>query len=109
MAVPLFIPTEEGVGELQLGYGEVRGSTLVISFNDLLPAQAIRHRIETGGIVGITFVIPEDEAEHAKETEDEIQRQQDEARTAREAGEITPDMLERDARDLELLDTIEPE
>lgn len=80
IAVPLYIPTEDGFGELELGVGEMRGSTLLISFNDLIPAQAIARRISEGGIVGITFVIPADEAEEAKEIEDAIQASQDAVR-----------------------------
>lgn len=97
--VPLYIPTENngGVGTLTLGTGEMRGNTLLIAFNDLIPAQAIRHRIERGGIVGITFVIPEDEAEEARQTEEEIARIQQEKRDQadlellKEDAELTPD------------------
>jgi hypothetical protein len=105
LAIPLYVPTEEGFGELVLGIGEMRGSTLLINFNDLIPAQAIAHRIERGGIVGITFVIPADENEIHKENEDAIQAAQDAAREANGEAELT----ERDIRDLALLDTLEPE
>lgn len=75
--IPIYIPTEDGYGELELGNAEVRGSTLIVNFNDLIPAQAIKHRIERGGIVGLTFVIPAEEGEMHKENEDNIQREQD--------------------------------
>lgn len=99
--VPIFIPTTDGVGDLILGTGEVRGQTLVVTFNDLLPAEAIRRRIEAGELTGITFTIPEDEAEAAEKSEGDIQARQDAERLAK--GEMT----ERDKRDLELLDTLE--
>ena len=83
--IPLLIPIEEGgAGEIVLGFGDVRGSTLVINFNDLIPAQAIRNRIERGDIVGITFVIPEDEAAALKTIEDDIQKEQDDLRARKE-------------------------
>ena len=107
IAVPLYIPTEDGYGELVLGIGEIRGSTLVIGFNDLLPAQAIARRIANGGIVGITFVIPEEENEIHKQNEDAIQAQQDAAREAAEGESL--ELTDRDVRDLALLETLEPD
>lgn len=94
--IPLYIPTEGGAGELALGMGELRGDTLIINFNNKLPAQAIRHRIERGGIVGITFVIPEEEAEAYRA--EEAQREKDAADLAllREDDELTPDDLQTD-------------
>jgi hypothetical protein len=86
LAVPLYIPTEGGAGELVLGSGEVRGSTLIITFNTLLPSEAIKHRIERGEIVGITFVIPEDEAEAYRE---------DEERRAKDAADLS--LLQEDS------------
>jgi hypothetical protein len=108
--IPLYIPTEDGYGELVLGTGEMRGSTLVINFSDLIPAAAIKHRIERGGIVGITFVIPEDEGAIHKENEDAIQAAQDAAREAKAIadGEEIP-LSDRDVRDLALLETLEPD
>lgn len=78
--VPIYIPTEEGAGELALGIAVMRGDTLSVQFNDKIPAQAIKARIARGDIVGLTFVIPDDEAAEAKVREDEIQQRQDEAR-----------------------------
>lgn len=91
IAVPIYIPTEDGVGDIILGNAEVRGSTLIINFNDLLPAEAIKRRIEQGFLTGVTFVIPEDEAERAKIEEDDIQRRQDEARAHQEVLETETD------------------
>jgi len=99
LMIPLLIPTEEGAGALALGNGEVRGSTLIINFNDLIPAQAIRQRIERGDIVGITFVIPEDEAEAAKETEDAIQAAQDAAREEAKVPETEEERIIREAEE----------
>jgi hypothetical protein len=89
--IPIFIPTEDGVnGDLELGKGSIRGDTLIIEFNQKLPAVAIKRRIERGELVGITFVIPDDEAEDAREEEEE-----------RKKREMT--QHERDLADLELL------
>lgn len=112
--VPIFIPTADGQsGDIVLGRGEMRGSTLVLSFNDLIPAQAIAHRIQRGGLVGITFIIPAEENEQHDANESAIQAAQDERRerieTLRAAGyteeQITAaiEISERDKRDLELL------
>ena len=112
--VPIFIPTADGQsGDIVLGRGEMRGSTLVLSFNDLIPAQAIAHRIQRGGLVGITFIIPAEENEQHDANESAIQAAQDERRerieTLRAAGyteeQITAaiEISERDRRDLELL------
>ena len=112
--VPIFIPTADGQsGDIVLGRGEMRGSTLVLSFNDLIPAQAIAHRIQRGGLVGITFIIPAEENEQHDANEAAIQAAQDERRerieTLRAAGyteeQITAaiEISERDRRDLELL------
>lgn len=112
--VPIFIPTADGQsGDIVLGRGEMRGSTLVLSFNDLIPAQAIAHRIQRGGLIGITFIIPAEENEQHDANESAIQAAQDERRerieTLRAAGyteeQITAaiDMSERDKRDLEML------
>lgn len=103
LAIPVYIPTEDGVGELELGNAEVRGSTLIINFNDLIPSEAIRRRIEQGYLTGVTFVIPEDEAAAAKEREDEIQRHQDEARAHQEMleNETPEEKLARELREEE--------
>lgn len=71
--LPIYIPTEEGVGDLVIGNAEVRGSTLVVNFSDNIPAEAIRSRIVRGELTGMTFTIPPDEAEAAEE--EEIARQ----------------------------------
>lgn len=68
--LPIYIPTEEGVGDLVIGNAEVRGSTLVVNFADNLPAEAIRARIIRGELTGMTFTIPPDEAEAAREEEE---------------------------------------
>lgn len=113
--VPIFIPTEDGQsGDIVLGFGEVRGSSLILNFNDLIPAQAIKHRIERGGLVGLTFIIPAEENEQHKANEDAIQAQQDAMRARREElkeqgltdeeiGEIL--MSEKDKADLAALNT----
>jgi hypothetical protein len=89
--IPVYIPTEDGVnGELELGKASIRGGTLIVEFNNKLPSVAIQHRIERGGIVGLTFVIPEDEAAEAREAEE-----------ARKEEEMTP--LDKDIRDIEIL------
>lgn len=89
--IPVFIPTEDGVnGDLELGKASIRGGTLIIEFNNKLPSVAIQHRIERGGIVGVTFVIPDDEAQAAREAEEE-----------RKNEEMTP--LDKDIRDIEIL------
>lgn len=111
--VPIFIPTADGLsGDIVLGRGEMRGSTLVLSFNDLIPAQAIAHRIKRGGLVGLTFIIPAEENDQHEANEAAIQAQQDAAREAREAAEKSGEALgltDRDERDLALLETIEPD
>lgn len=70
--VPVYIPTEDGYGELELGKAQVRGNSLIIEFNEKLPSVAIQNRIARGDIVGVTFVIPEAEAEAAREAEAEL-------------------------------------
>lgn len=91
--IPVYIPTEDGYGELELGKASMKVGTLVIEFNTKLPSIAIQNRILRGDIVGVTFVIPEDEAAEAREAE---------AMREQEA---------RDAADLEILNTddISPE
>ena len=112
--VPIFIPTADGQsGDIVLGRGEMRGSTLVLSFNDLIPAQAIAHRIQRGGLVGLTFIIPAEENEQHDANEAAIQAAQDERRerieTLRAAGyteeQITAaiELSEREKWDLDLL------
>lgn len=89
--IPVWIPTEDGVnGELELGKASIRGGTLIVEFNNKLPSVAIQRRIERGGIVGLTFVIPEEEAAEAREAE-----------AARKEEEMTP--LDKDIRDIEIL------
>jgi len=89
--IPIFIPTEDGVnGDLVLGKASIRSGTLIVEFNNKLPAVAIQHRIERGGIVGLTFVIPEEEAAEARAAEEE-----------RKNAEMTP--LDKDIRDIEIL------
>lgn len=124
LEVPIYIPTEDGqAGDLALGMGEMRGSTLIISFNDLIPAQAIAHRIARGGLVGITFIIPAEENDQHKANEDAIQAAQDLRRqrveSLREAGfteeqikealALAEGLTDRDERDLALLEEIEPD
>jgi cation transport regulator ChaC len=97
--IPVFIPTEDGInGNLELGKATIKGGTLIIEFNNKLPSVAIQRRIERGDVVGVTFVIPEEEAEQAREAEEE-----------RKLEAMSQD--ERDFRDLELLqgDEITPE
>ena len=67
--IPVYIPVDGGAGDLELGKAQVKGNTLIIEFNNKLPSAAIKHRIERGAIVGVTFVIPEDEAQEAREAE----------------------------------------
>ena len=67
--VPIYIPTEDGYGDLELGQAHIRGNTLIVEFNTKLPSVAIKNRIERGEIVGLTFVIPPDEAEEARRME----------------------------------------
>lgn len=119
--VPMFIPTADGQsGDIVLGYGEMRGSAFVLNFNDLIPAQAIRHRIQRGGLIGITFVIPAEENEQHQANEDAIQAQQDAVRARRlelkeqgftdeQIGEIL--MSEKDKADIAALDidNVDPE
>lgn len=69
--IPVYIPVDGGAGDLELGKAQVKGDTLIIEFNNKLPSAAIKHRIERGAIVGVTFVIPEDEAQEAREAEAE--------------------------------------
>lgn len=124
LQIPIFIPTEDGQsGDIVLGIGEMRGSTLIINFNDLIPAQAIAHRIDRGGLIGITFIIPAEENDQHKANEDEIQRRQDERRakiqSLRDAGmteeqiqeaiAVAEGLTDRDERDLKLLEDIEPD
>lgn len=89
IVIPVFIPTEGGVGDLVLGEASVGESTLVIEFNNKLPSVAILRAIQRGEIIGVTFVAPA------------LQEAAEEA--AKE--ELTQD--ERDARDLELLQSDE--
>lgn len=103
--IPVYIPTEGGVGDLELGKASIKSGTLVVEFNNKLPSVAIQRRIERGELVGITFVIPEDEAEAARKSE--AQREKELAE--QEAEEVPAELTDRDKRDLELLDTIEPE
>lgn len=89
--IPVFIPTEDGVnGNLELGKASIKGGTLVIEFNNKLPSVAIQRRIERGDVVGVTFVIPEAEAEEAREAEEE-----------RKNAEMT--QHDKDLRDIEIL------
>lgn len=96
LQVPLYIPTEGGAGALVLGKGVMRGDTLIIDFNDKLPAQAIKHRIERGGIVGITFVIPDEEAEAYRESEAQREKDATDLALLREDDELAPDDLKTD-------------
>ena len=73
--VPVYIPTEGGYGDLELGKARMVGQSLVIEFNNKLPSVAIQQRIARGGIVGVTFVIPEEEAEYARHSEAELAKQ----------------------------------
>lgn len=93
--IPVYIPTEDGYGELELGKAQIKGQSLIIEFNNKLPSVAIQSRIARGGIVGVTFVIPPDEAEEARQSEAELERQKaepeveetEEEKAAREAEE----------------------
>ena len=73
--IPVYIPTEGGYGDLELGKARMVGQSLVIEFNNKLPSVAIQQRIARGGIVGVTFVIPEEEAEYARQTEADLEKQ----------------------------------
>lgn len=100
--IPVFIPTEDGVGEIELGKATIRSGTLLVEFNNKLPSVAIQHRIERGGIIGLSFVIPELEAAEARVAEDERKNQQEEDLS----------QTDRDVRDLEALksdDELTPE
>lgn len=102
IVIPIYIPTNDGVGEIVLGNAELRGDTLLVNFNDYIPAQAIKHRIQRGGIVGLTFVIPEEENAVHEENEAEIAKRQQEARDLADleklkgVDELTPDDLQTD-------------
>lgn len=89
--IPVYIPTEDGVnGDLELGKASIRSGTLIIEFNNKLPSVAIQRRIERGGLVGVTFVIPEEEAAEAREAEED-----------RKYKEMT--QHDKDLRDIEIL------
>lgn len=105
--IPVFIPTEDGVnGDLELGKATMKAGTLIIEFNNKTPSVAIQRRIERGAIVGVTFVVPEDEAEAARESEAERAKELAEELIA---SELPAELTERDVRDLEMLDSIEPD
>lgn len=108
--VPVYIPTEDGYGDLELGKATVKGGTLIIEFNSKMPSVAILNRIARGDIVGVTFVIPESEAEEARRHEEERANQveepqepeTDEQRVAREAAEEAQAKVDQAFLDAEL-------
>lgn len=109
--VPVYIPTTDGYGDLELGKATVKGGTLLVEFNNKLPSMAILNRIARGEIVGLTFVIPQDEAEEAEREEkvreataaQEIPEEEtEEERKVREAEEETQAKVDQAFLDAEL-------
>lgn len=80
--IPVYIPTNDGVGGLELGKGSLKSGTLVIEFNNNLPSVAIQRMLARGELLGLSFVMV--------------------------AAEEEPSQEEKDARDLELLKSDEP-
>lgn len=80
--IPVYIPTNDGVGGLELGKGSLKSGTLVIEFNNKLPSVAVQRMLERGELLGLSFVMVVAEEE--------------------------PSQDEKDARDLELLQSDEP-
>lgn len=66
--VPVYLPTEAGVTTgIELGKANLKAGTLVIEFNDKLPAMAIQRLLERGQLLGVSFVMVDPEKEPTPE------------------------------------------
>lgn len=81
--IPIYMPGSDGVTDIVLAKGRLKGGTLILEFESNLPGVAIQRMLGRGELLGMSFVMLE--AEPAVETQDE-----------------------KDARDLEILQSDEP-
>ena len=68
IVIPVFMPTEEGVSDVELANAQLKAGTLVMEFRNNAPGIAIQRMLERGVLLGLSFVLADPE-EKEKETD----------------------------------------
>lgn len=58
---PVYIPGNDGELKLEIATASLKAGTLVVEFNDRLPAQAIQRMIANERLVGLAVVVLDDQ------------------------------------------------
>lgn len=59
--IPVLLPTTNGASDYAIGKATLDEGTLTVKFDETFPAQAIQRMIDKGRILGMTFVMIEEE------------------------------------------------
>ena len=59
--IPVLLPTANGASDYVIGKATLDEGTLTVFLDETFPAQAIQRMIDKGRILGITFVMIEEE------------------------------------------------
>lgn len=69
--IPVFMPTETGISEVELAHARLKSGTLVMEFRNNAPGIAIQRLIDRGVLLGLSFVLAEPSEEPTQEEKDE--------------------------------------